>query len=220
MFSRVYSSPLVLTSFLLVLCTSSYAQVTIRALQKASPVYNEWGTILGGNFQQLSASPFVAKYSTGLTAGFYFRHNTRYSSVELGLTSASARFTAEATDQFERQDLDVAFFNVPFVASVKTSKRWRLQMGATYQFLISATNKTTPKSSLFEDNKLFRRSNLQLTVGVEYALDQDMLLGASYGIGMLDINNQKYGSYTETWMTSGAQVTLKSRVRKIYKKIK
>jgi hypothetical protein len=197
--------------------TPSIGQIRGDDLKRNSVVYNEWGVTAGLNMQQLVAYPFARDYGIGGVAGVYYKKTKKSFGLQAAVTASTASYTTDAAITDPTAKVDVIYVNVPLIAEVKSSKRIALQAGLTYQYLLSISADDAGKK-LFDEQKLFKQSNVFILMGVEYAISKKLGLGVRYGIGMANLNNEQFKTYTDTWMATNGQVTLKYMVKKLHPK--
>jgi len=195
----------------------SIGQIRGDDLKRNSVVYNEWGVTAGLNMQQLVAYPFARDYGIGGVAGVYYKKTKKSFGLQAAVTASTASYTTDAAITDPTAKVDVIYVNVPLIAEVKSSKRIALQAGLTYQYLLSISADDAGKK-LFDEQKLFKQSNVFIVMGVEYAISKKLGLGVRYGIGMANLNNEQFKTYTDTWMATNGQVTLKYMVKKLHPK--
>lgn len=192
------------------------AQVRGDDLRRNSVVYDEWGVTAGLNVQQLVAYPFARDYGIGGVAGVYYKKTKKLFGLQAAITASTASYTTDAAITDPTAKVDVIYLNVPLIAEVKSSKRMALQAGLSYQHLLGISADDAAKK-LFDEQKIFKKSNVFIVMGAEYGITKKLSLGIRYGIGMANLNNEQFKTYTDTWMATNGQVSLKYMVKKLYK---
>lgn len=214
MIKRILPLSITISSFFI---TPSVGQIRGDDLKRNSVVYDEWGVTAGLNMQQLVAYPFARDYGIGGVVGVYYKKTKKLFGLQAAITASTASYTTDAAITDPTAKVDVIYLNVPLIAEVKSSKRMALQAGVSYQHLLTVSADDAAKK-LFDEQKVFKKSNVFIVMGVEYTITKKLGLGVRYGIGMANLNNEQFKTYTDTWMATNGQVTLKYMVTKLHPK--
>lgn len=208
---------------------SLVAQVKIADIQRNSSVYNEWGIMAGGNFQELAAFPFVRSYSPGAVAGAYIKKRIGLFAVQAGLNVTSAHYETELPlnhkyqltgntfkDTDKKGIFDALYVNVPVIAEIRPLKHLALQMGVSYSYMAYINDNNGAYSKDADVKKLFASSNVSGIAGFEIDLSQKIKFAARYSVGFMDVNNHSFQGLTDKWLTSSGTASLSYRIKKWY----
>lgn len=208
---------------------TSFGQIRMEQLYKASPRYIDWGVQIGGNVSLIKAYPFESKPSPGLLIGAFAKKHTRDWGVQVGLQAATSKFTttksaaykysgstyyATPTDTSLKGELTNIHLQVPVIVELRPGRHWGLQVGAVYSFLVTSMDKDDLLAKNYKTTELFKKSNMGAFFGVEVELSRKLRFGASFIANLQDVNNGKFQQQTDSWRTVFGQAMLSYQIKR------
>ena len=206
---------------------SSYGQVYISDLEDASRTYTHWGVKAGGNFQLLSGFPFVQNYSSGALAGAYIERRKDSISWRAELTASTAGFTTTQpvahnyggrevpiADTASKGDFSAVYINLPLTLKITPQKHFSLLIGVQFTHMLTITDNNGAFTKQFGTVNVLGPDNAFALVGMETDITKKLRIGATYSIGFMDVNNQKYVPLSDAWMVSSGQIYLVYQIKK------
>lgn len=204
------------------------AQLRIKDLQDLSTHYAEWGVKAGSNFQLLGGAPFQQDYSKGFLAGAYIHKHYGNIALQLEATVSSANFmttqavahkfsikeTVTITDTVSKGDFSALYINVPLIVKIIPKRHFSFLFGLQYTHMLSLTDNNGVFTKKFGTGDVLKTDNVFALTGIEIDITQKLRFGATYSLGFMDMNNQKYVPLTDNWMVGNGQVFLTYRISK------
>ena len=209
------------------LSTGAKAQVYEEDILMHSKNYFESGAKLGADFQQLSAFPMSADYSTGGTAGVYIKRRIRNFGLQLEVTASNAQYTTQYpvshkyelshtkyADTISKGVFNALYVNIPLLIEVRPGDHFAFQFGAQYTYLLNVKDKNTAFAARYGTDQILNKTNIALVTGFELDVYKDFKMGARYVMGTSDMNAGKFKPLTDKWNANSAQVFFLYRFEK------
>ncbi|MBC7553983.1 MAG: outer membrane beta-barrel protein [Taibaiella sp.] len=188
----------------------------------------DFGVKAGGNFQQINAYPFTPAFNPGYIAGAYIEHRWNVLGLKLEATVSSAKYVTEfaaarkyyvldkvtTTDTVSKADLSTMSINIPLMGEIRASERFTFLLGAQYSMVLSVKDNNGAYTKIHKPEDVFKKTSFAAITGFEVGFAKKFRFGATYTMGVSDINNSQIKGIDGKWITTGAQAYLTYRIRR------
>ncbi len=157
------------------------------------------------NLEADDESAFTLKARQAFT--FAFTHNLRFRQSPIGFSIETGYVLKGARISDPGNDYRLQYMNFPVLLDIYPSENLRLSVGPEISFLADARNRTTDSTSVNLNSVFDKRWELSGTIGLSYALDFFVDIGARYTHGFSKYENldailnrrEQYNSYFQIY---------------------
>ncbi len=150
-----------------------------------------FGPKVGLNVATVNGIPNAdAKPRIGVSAGVFLdRALTDWFAVETALMFSQQGF--EANEEGHTSKVHLNYVGVPVVAKLYMAGGFNLQLGADFQYMVTAREKDNGQYMKLKDQ--FNKYNADFIVGLAYDFKFGLIVETRYNIGLVDLDNQGDG---------------------------
>ncbi len=209
--------------------TSEASKIHNKALFNSCNTWNEVGFTIGGHWEQLNSYPIVSDYSMSPSAGIYYKRRKDSKAWIIGLNAYQANYTTEysASHQFgtadtrdtaKKGDFKITTVSVPILFELRPQKHFGFQFGISANYNLMADDNNGALTKYYGDANVIKPLNVFGVVGFEFDILQGVRLAGNMGMGLLDVNNNKFVQFKDKWLMTNGNLSLIVRLKKIYPK--